>query len=78
LFAYAYELVVRVAMLRFLLHTRLSAFAGTPDALDAQIVEVTYAFVRGVDHAELLSQVQKLLETQGLNGLPHAICFLAI
>lgn len=78
LFAYAYELVVRVAILRFLLITRLSQFAGSEAELDAQVVEVTYATVRGVDHAGLLSQVQQQLEARGLNGLPHALCFLAI
>jgi lysine-N-methylase len=78
LFAYAYELVIRVAILRFLLQTRLSAFAGTPAELDAHIVEVIYSFVRGVDHAELLSQVQRLLDAQSMSGLPHALCFLAV
>ena len=78
LFAYAYDLVVRLAMLRFLLHARLSGFAGTPEEVDAHIVEVTYSFVRGVDHAELLTRVQKLLDAQSLNRLPHAVCFLAI
>lgn len=78
LFAYAYELVVRVAMLRFLACTRLSQFEGSAAELDARIVEVTYATVRGVDHAGTLSQVQKQLEARGLSGLPHALCFLAV
>jgi lysine-N-methylase len=78
LFAYAYELVVRIAMLRFLLCTRLSLFEGSAAELDARVVEVTYATVRGVDHAGILAQVQKQLEARGLNGLPHALCFLAV
>lgn len=78
LFAYAYELVVRLAMLRFLLCTRLSLFEGSAAELDARVVEVTYATVRGVDHAGIIAQVQRQLEARGLNGLPHALCFLAV
>jgi lysine-N-methylase len=78
LFVYAYELVVRIAMLRFLLCTRLSLFEGTAAELDARVVEVTYATVRGVDHAGILAQVQRQLEAGGMSGLPHALCFLAI
>ena len=78
LFAYAYDLVVRLAILRFLLQTRLSGFDGSPAELDGQIVEVTYAFVRAVEHTDLLGRVQTLLDAQGLNGLPHALCFLSV
>ena len=78
LFTYAYELVVRIAMLRFLACTRLSLFEGSAAELDARIVELTYATVRGVDHAGSSSQVQKQLDARGLSGLPHALCFLAL
>jgi len=40
--------------------------------------EVTYASVRAVEHTGLLREVQKQLESQGLSGLPRALCFLAV
>jgi lysine-N-methylase len=78
LFAYSYELVVRVALLRFLLQARLSGFSGEATAVDRVIVEVTYSFVRAVEHTPLLNTVQRLLEAQGLDSFVHALCFLAI
>jgi lysine-N-methylase len=78
LFEYAYDLVVRLASLRFLLHTRLAGFAGSPAELDQGIVAVTFAFARAIEHAELPRRLQATLATQGLDGLAHATCFLAI
>ncbi len=78
LFAYAYELVLRLSSLRFLIQTRLSGFDGSPAALDKQIVEVTYAFVRSLEHTGAFGELLQLLDAQGLSGLPHALCFLAI
>lgn len=78
LFAYGFELVVRVALLRFLLHTRLSGFCGSPQELDNHVVRVTYAFVRAVEHTNLLGQLQGQLEARGSNGLAHAVCFVAL
>jgi hypothetical protein len=78
LFGYAYDLVVRLSCLRFLLHTRLSGFGGSPADLDRQIVEVTYAFVRSLEHTGAFGELLQLLDEQGLSGLPHALCFLAI
>jgi lysine-N-methylase len=78
LFDYAYDLVVRLACLRFLLTTRLSGFTGSASELDQRIVEVTYSYVRTVEHADLPSELRKLLLAQGLDGLAHAVCFLAL
>ncbi len=78
LFGYAYDLVVRLASLRFLLQTRLSAFAGSLAELDRQIVEVTFAFVRSLEHTGVFGELLQLLDEQGLSSLPHALCFLAI
>jgi len=78
LFAYAYDLVVQLACLSFLLHTRLAEFSGSEAELDRQIVETTYAFVRTVDHADLPRELEKLLQQQGIDGLAHAVCFLAL
>ena len=78
LFEYAYDLVVRLASLRFLLHTRLAGFAGSPAELDQGIVEVTFAFARAVEHAGLPRRLQATLAVQGLDGLAHATCFLAV
>jgi lysine-N-methylase len=78
LFEYAYDLVVRLASLRFLLHTRLASFAGSPADVDRGIVEVTFAFARAVEHAELPRRLQAALAAQGLDSLAHATCFLAV
>jgi lysine-N-methylase len=78
LFGYAYDLVVRLSSLRFLLQTRLSSFVGSPAELDRQIVEITYAFVRSLEHSGAFGELLQLLDQQGLSGLPHALCFLAI
>jgi lysine-N-methylase len=78
LFEYVYDLVVRVASLDFLLSSRLSAFTGAADELDRRIVEVVFSFVRTVEHADLPNELRKLLDQQGLNGLAHAVCFLAL
>jgi lysine-N-methylase len=78
LFVYSYDLVVRVACLRFLLHTRLASFTGSAAQLDASIVEVVFAFGRAVEHADLPGRLQALLARQGLAGLAHAACFLAV
>lgn len=78
LFEYAYDLAVRVACLSFLLHTRLHDFAGPPAELDRQIVETTYGFVRTIEHGDLPNELKKLLQAQGIDGLAHAVCFLAL
>lgn len=78
LFEYAYDLVVRLASLRFLLHTRLANFAGSPAELDASIVEVTFTFARAVEHGDLPRRLQNTLALQGLAGLAHSACFLAV
>jgi lysine-N-methylase len=78
LFEYAYDLVVRLSCLSFLLHTRLHDFAGSPAELDRQIVETTYGFVRTIEHGDLPSELKKLLHEQGIDGLAHAVCFLAL
>jgi lysine-N-methylase len=78
LFDYAYDLVVRLASLCFLLNTRLAEFQGGDAELDRQIVEATYSFVRTVEHADMPHELEKLLHEQGLDGLAHAVCFLAL
>lgn len=78
LFAYAYDLVVRLAGLRFLLNTQLAGFSGSPAELDRRIVDVTFAFARAVEHAELPRRLQETLALQGLDGLAHAACFLTV
>jgi lysine-N-methylase len=78
LFAYVYDLVVRIACLRFLLRTRLSGFQGTARELDASIVAVVFAFGRAVEHADLPGRLQTMLARQGLAGLAHAVCFLSV
>ena len=78
LFEYAYDLVVRLACLGFLLNTRLADFAGSDAELDRQIVEATYCFVRTVEHADLPSALKKLLHQQRIDGLAHAVCFLSL
>lgn len=78
LFEYAYDLVVRLASLRFLLHTRLAGFGGSPAELDQSIVEVTFNFARAVEHGDLPRRLQSTLALQGLAGLAHAACFLAV
>jgi lysine-N-methylase len=77
-FVYCYDLVVRIACLRFLLHTRLTSFTGSASELDASIVEVVFAFGRAVEHADLPGRLQTMLSRQGLAGLAHAACFLAV
>jgi hypothetical protein len=77
-FVHVYDLVVRVACLRFLLSTKLSAFAGSAAELDRAIVEVTFAFARAVEHGDLPSRLQETLARQGLGSIAHATCFLSI
>jgi hypothetical protein len=77
LFEFARDLVLRVAMLRFLLEQRLAGFAGTPAELDQQIVAVTFAFVRRVEHSSILAQLRKVLDEQGMSSFAHAVCFLS-
>ena len=78
LFGYAYDLVLRLSSLRFLLQTRLSGFEGDSAELDRRIVDVAFAFVRSLEHTGVFGELLQLLDEQGLNGLPHALCFLAI
>jgi hypothetical protein len=78
LFEYAYDLVVRLACLCFLLHGRLSGVAISAAELDRQIIETIYAFVRTIEHAELPTELKKMLQEQGIDGLAHAVCFLAL
>jgi hypothetical protein len=77
LFEFARDLVLRVAMLRFLLDQSLAGFAGTPAELDQQIVAVTFAFARRVEHSSILLQLRQALDEQGLSSFAHAVCFLA-
>jgi hypothetical protein len=78
LFVHTYDLVVRVACLRFLLKTRLSEFAGSSSELDRAIVSVTFAFARAIEHGDLPSRLQETLGRQGLDRLAHAACFLSV
>lgn len=78
LFEFAYELVVRVSCLRFLLATRLRGRAASNEETDRHIVQVTYAFVRSVEHSDLPQVLRQALHSQGLDGLPHAVGFLAL
>jgi lysine-N-methylase len=78
LFEHAYDLVVRLACLSFLLHSRLHDFVGSDAELDRQIVEATYSFVRTIEHGDLPRELKKLLHAQGIDGLAHAVCFLAL
>jgi len=78
LFQYAYDLVLRLACLRFLLNSRLADFCGSQRELDASIVEVVYSFVRTIENADLPSELRKTLREQGLDGFAHAVCFLSI
>jgi lysine-N-methylase len=78
LFEFAYDLVMRVACLRFLLTTELSGVELPPAEQDLRIVRVTYSFVRTVEHSNLPAELRKLLHDQGLDGLAHAVCFLAL
>jgi lysine-N-methylase len=78
LFEYVYDLVVRVAGLRFFLVTRLHDFAGSPQELDAAVVDVAFSFARAVEHGDLPQRVQAMLGRLGLDGLAHAACFLAV
>ncbi|HYQ18505.1 MAG TPA: hypothetical protein VEQ58_22170, partial [Polyangiaceae bacterium] len=78
LFEYVYDLVLRLACLRFVLNSRLADFAGSESDLDRSIVEVVYSFVRAVEHADLPSELRKTLREQGLDGFAHAVCFLSM
>lgn len=78
LFEYAYDVVVRLASLRFLLYTRLASHAGDAAELDRQVVEVVFLFARAVEHGDLPKRLQATLASQGLDGLAHAACFLAL
>lgn len=78
LFVHARRLVIRVAMLRFLLvgHPRL---AGTFDmaTLDATAVEVFYKLSRGIEHSPtFLDRVEALLDARGMVTLAHALLLL--
>jgi len=78
LFEYSYDLVVRLASLRFLLYTRLAGFPGSPAEVDQCIVEVAFTFARALEHGDLPRRLQSTLALQGLAGLAHAACFLAV
>lgn len=78
LFRHARRLLIRVAMLRFLLicHPRL---AGDFDAatLDATAVEVFFKFSRGIEHSPtFLDHIEALLDARGLTTLAHALFLL--
>ncbi len=77
LFEYAYDLTVRLACLRFLMCSRLTEPASAAK-VDESIVRTTYCFVRTVEHSELPGQLRQALPQQGLDGLAHAVCFLAL
>lgn len=78
LFVHARRLVIRVAMLRFLLvgHPRLaSAFDDV--TLDATAVEVFYKLSRGIEHSPtFLDRVEALLDARGMVTLAHALLLL--
>jgi hypothetical protein len=76
-FEFGRDLVLRVAMLRFLLEQRLAGFTGTRAELDQHIVAVTFAFVRRVEHSSILLQLRQVLDEQGLSSFAHAVCFLS-
>lgn len=78
LFDYAYDLVVRAACLRFLLTTALGERAWSEAERDAEIVRVTYSFVRAVEHTGVSAALRQALRAQGLDGLAHAVGFLAV
>lgn len=78
LFEYAYDLVVRIASLRFLLYTRLGGKTPAPAELDRAIVEVIFTFARTVEHGDLPRRLQETLARQGLDGLAHAAVFLSV
>jgi lysine-N-methylase len=78
LFEYSYDLVVRVACLRFLLVTKIAADSDAEAELDPIIVSVVFAFARGAEHSDLPRRLQTMLARQGLDGLAHAACFLAV
>lgn len=77
-FEYACDLVVLVASLRFLLSTALAGAERTDAEVDAQIVRVTYSFVRAVEHSDVPTVLRRALRHQGLDGLAHAVGFLAL
>lgn len=78
LFAFARDLVWRVAVLRSELTTRLASFTGDQAAIDREIVEVTYRFARRVEHSELLPELGRLLQAQRLSTFAHTIGFLRV
>jgi len=76
------RLLVRVAVLRFLLHShpRL-AEASTVDAatVDAVAVEVFYKFSRGVEHAApFLTRIAEILDAEGPRSLAQDIFLLKL
>lgn len=77
-FEYAYELVVRLACLRFLLTTRFAGFEGSAAEVDQRIVQATFSFVRSVEHSDWPGALRATLHAQHLDGLAHAACFLAL
>lgn len=87
LLAHAQNLLVRVAVLRFLLfsHPDLAdlcekenlAGEAARTALDRAAVEVFYKFSRGIEHDNrLLQQVQGALKEQGLESFAHSVLLI--
>jgi lysine-N-methylase len=84
LVAYLQMLLLRVAMLRFLLfsHPRLDEVAAEADearqreALDRILVEVVYTFSRSLDHNDdFLTAMTQLLD-ESFGTLEHSLCLL--
>lgn len=85
LFIYVQNLLLRIAVLRFLLlsHPYLDGIeamdeAARADAADRAVVEVVYSFSRSVDHFEFfLQKLDKVVASQ-LTGLIHSALLLAV
>ncbi|OLC08311.1 MAG: hypothetical protein AUH42_01830 [Gemmatimonadetes bacterium 13_1_40CM_70_11] len=76
LLTHTIRMLVRVAVLRFLLfsHPSLSAPFSDQRTLDQAAVEVFYTFSRAVEHCTVfLELVHGTLEKNGLRRLDHAL-----
>jgi lysine-N-methylase len=74
--AHAHPLVLRIALLRFLLfcHPRHDELGPA-----AALVEVTYTLARAMDHdADLRANLDTLLERLGLTSLAHAVFLMKV
>lgn len=79
LFVHARKLLVRIAVMRFLLlsHPDIVAVGDDSAAFDRLAVEVFYKFSRGVEHSKsFLERVETILNERGLDTLAHTIFLL--